>query len=48
MYLFPNEKFNEAVYELADKENKLLQTIKVPNKFKFGSELNLRLPRSNY
>jgi hypothetical protein len=49
MYLYPNEKFNESNYELMlNKENKLLQTIKVPSRHNFGGELKSRLPRSNY
>lgn len=31
-----------------NKENKLLQTIKVPSKYNFGSDLKSRLPKSNY
>ena len=33
---------------LMNKENKLLQTIKVPNRYNFGSDLKSRLPKSNY
>jgi hypothetical protein len=31
-----------------NKENKLLQTIKVPSRYNFGSDLKSRLPKSNY
>ncbi len=48
MYLYPNDKFNEPYYELINKENKLLETIKVPGRFRFGSNLQNRLPKSNY
>ena len=37
MYLYPSEKFNESNYEpMLNKENKLLETIKVPSRHNFG------------
>jgi hypothetical protein len=35
-------------HEELNKENKLIQTIKVPGRFNFGGELKCRLPKSNY
>lgn len=48
LYLYPNEHFNKVEYEEMNKENRLMQTIKVPNRFNFGGELKNRLPKSNY
>jgi hypothetical protein len=48
LYCYPNEKFNEPSFDLSEKENKLLQTIRPSKKESMGSELKLRLPKSNY
>lgn len=48
LYFFPREKFNESSFEVADKENKLLKTIRPSRKGDLASELKLRLPKSNY